>query len=183
MLKLDNSINCSLFTTCISAFILIVMSHWLGEVCIRIQDITMVLPFISVSFGELCLLVSWCAGDRCDIACSDEDRGRSRRPDAEYREWSYSSGTQWPGDREVRWHCVWSAPYTWRRWMRVSWLSLKTKVNGLSLVWRQNHRDNFLWFDLKTSGDGFLWFDLKTGGSSFPVRTSKLAAMVWWFGS
>jgi hypothetical protein len=29
------------------------------------------------------LLVSWCAGDRCDMAFSDEDRGRSRRPGAE----------------------------------------------------------------------------------------------------
>jgi hypothetical protein len=30
------------------------------------------------SFGESCLLVSWCAGGRCDMACSDEDRGTSR---------------------------------------------------------------------------------------------------------
>jgi hypothetical protein len=29
--------------------------------------------------GESYLLVSWCAGDRCDIAGSDEDRDRSRR--------------------------------------------------------------------------------------------------------
>jgi hypothetical protein len=29
------------------------------------------------------LLVSWCAGGRCGMACSDEDRGRSRRPGAE----------------------------------------------------------------------------------------------------
>jgi hypothetical protein len=27
-----------------------------------------VLPFISVSFGELCLLVSWCAGATCRAA-------------------------------------------------------------------------------------------------------------------
>jgi hypothetical protein len=42
-------------------------------------------PFIFVSFGELCLLVSWCVGGRCGMACSDEDRGRSRRPSAEDR--------------------------------------------------------------------------------------------------
>jgi hypothetical protein len=36
--------------------------------------------FIFVSFGESRLLVSWCAGGRCGMACSDEDRGRSRRP-------------------------------------------------------------------------------------------------------
>jgi hypothetical protein len=29
--------------------------------------------FIFVLFGELCLLVSWCAGGRCGIAGSDED--------------------------------------------------------------------------------------------------------------
>jgi hypothetical protein len=33
--------------------------------------------------GESRLLVSWCAGGRCDMACSDKDCGRSRRPSAE----------------------------------------------------------------------------------------------------
>jgi hypothetical protein len=61
----------------------------------------------------------------------------------------------------------------------VSWWSLKTKVDGLSMVWPQNHWDSFLWFglktsvkgflrfDLKTSGDGFLWFGVKIGGDGF----------------
>jgi hypothetical protein len=57
--------------------------------------------FIFVSFGESCLLISWCAGGRCSMACSDEDSGRSRRPGAEDWEWSHRSGTQWPDDREV----------------------------------------------------------------------------------
>jgi hypothetical protein len=48
--------------------------------------------FIFVSFGESRLLVSWCVGGRCDMACSDEDRGRSRRPGAEDRRWSHRSG-------------------------------------------------------------------------------------------
>jgi hypothetical protein len=52
--------------------------------------------FIFVSFGESRLLVSWCAGGRCNMACSDEDRGRGRRPGAEDRGWS---GTRWSGDR------------------------------------------------------------------------------------
>jgi hypothetical protein len=34
------------------------------------------------------LLVSWCIGGRCDMAGSDEDHGRSRRPGAEDRGWS-----------------------------------------------------------------------------------------------
>jgi hypothetical protein len=41
--------------------------------------------FTFSSFGESRLLVSWCAGDRCDMACSDVDRGTSRRPGAEDR--------------------------------------------------------------------------------------------------
>jgi hypothetical protein len=57
--------------------------------------------FTFVSFGESHLLVSWCAGGRCGMACSDEDRGRSRRPSAEDRGWSHRSGTRWLGRREV----------------------------------------------------------------------------------
>jgi hypothetical protein len=87
--------------------------------------------FIFVLFEESCLLVSWCAGGRCGMACNDEDRGRSRRPSAEDWGWSHMSGTRWPGDREVGWRRVRSAPGTWRLGARVSWLSLKTKVDGL----------------------------------------------------
>jgi hypothetical protein len=60
-----------------------------------------------------------------------------------------------------------SAPDTWRLEARVSWFSLKTKVDGLRVVWPQNHSDGFRWFGLKTSGDGFRWFDLKTSGYGF----------------
>jgi hypothetical protein len=42
--------------------------------------------FIFVSCGESSLLVSLCAGDRCSMACSDEDHGRSRRVGAEGRD-------------------------------------------------------------------------------------------------
>jgi hypothetical protein len=34
------------------------------------------------------LLVSWCTGDRCNMADNDKDRGRSRRPGVEDRGWS-----------------------------------------------------------------------------------------------
>jgi hypothetical protein len=54
--------------------------------------------FIFVLFEELCLLVSWCAGGRCNMACSDEDRGRSRRPSTEDRGWLHRLGTRWPSD-------------------------------------------------------------------------------------
>jgi hypothetical protein len=84
------------------------------------------------------------------MACSDEDRGRSRRPGVEDQGWSHRSGTRWPGGLEVGWRCVRSAPGTWRLGAWVSWLSLKNQdrrfVNGLaskplrrfSLVWPQN---------------------------------------------
>jgi hypothetical protein len=99
--------------------------------------------FTFVLFEESCLLVSWCVGGRCGMACSDEDRGRSRRPSAENWGWSHRSGTRWPGGREVGWRRVRSTPTTWRLGARVSWLSLKTKVGGLSVVWPQNHSDGF----------------------------------------
>jgi hypothetical protein len=65
------------------------------------------------------------------MACSDEDHGRSRRPSVEDRGWSHRLGTRWPDDREVGWSRVRSAPGTWRLGPRVSWLSLKTKVDSL----------------------------------------------------
>jgi hypothetical protein len=40
---------------------------------------------------ESCLLVLWCVGDIRDVAGSDEDRSRSRRPGAEDRGWSSTS--------------------------------------------------------------------------------------------
>jgi hypothetical protein len=57
--------------------------------------------------------------------------------------------------------------------MWVSLLSLKDKVDGLLVVWPQNHWDGFLQFGLKTDDDGFLWFVLKTGDDGFLGLTSK----------
>jgi hypothetical protein len=69
------------------------------------------------------------------MVCNDEDRVRSRRPSAEDRGWSHRLDTWWPGDREVGWRHVRSAPDTWRLEARVSWLSLKTKVVEGFPVW------------------------------------------------
>jgi hypothetical protein len=55
----------------------------------------------------------------------------------------------------------------WRRGARVSWLILKTKVDGLLVVWPQNHWDGFLWFDLKTRGGGLLVEPQNQGGGVF----------------
>jgi hypothetical protein len=80
-----------------------------------------------------------------------------------------------------------STPCTWRRGEQVSWLSFKTKVDGLSVVWPQNrwqrfvsglpqnHSDGFRWFGLKTGGDGFWRFGIKTcydGFLLFGLKTS-----------
>jgi hypothetical protein len=79
----------------------------------------------------------------------------------------------------------------WRRGAQVSWLSLKTKGDGLTVVWPQNHWDSFLQFGLKTSGDSFSglasklvatvsWLSLKTKVvQGFPVWASKPVATVW----
>jgi hypothetical protein len=87
--------------------------------------------FYLVLFRELRLLVSWCASGRCGMTYSDEDCGRSRRPGIEDQRWAHRLGNRWPGSREVGWHRVRSAHGTWRLGARVSWLSLKTKVDGL----------------------------------------------------
>jgi hypothetical protein len=47
------------------------------------------------------LLVSWCAGGRYDMSCSNEDHGGSKRPSVEDRGLSHRSGTRWPDDQEV----------------------------------------------------------------------------------
>jgi hypothetical protein len=78
--------------------------------------------------------------------------------------------------------------------VRGCWLSLKTKVHDLSMVWPQNHWYGFLRFGLKTGGDGFSrlglktsgdsfsCFGLKIGGDGFPglgLKTSSYSLMIW----
>jgi hypothetical protein len=131
--------------------------------------------FIFVLFGESHLLVSWCAGGRCSMACSNEDHGRSRRSGVEDQGWLHRSGTQWPGDREAGWRCVWPAPCTWRRGAQVSWLCLKTKVDGLSVVWPQNHWDGFssVWAS-KPMAMVYEWFGLKPPRRFSPIWPQNL---------
>jgi hypothetical protein len=113
------------------------------------------------------------------MTCSNEDHGRSRRPGAEDRGWSHKLDTRWPGDREVGWRSVRSAPCTWRRGARVSWLSIKTKVDGLSVVWHQNHWDGFssVWAS-KPMTTVCEWFGLKTTQTVFAGLASKPVVMV-----
>jgi hypothetical protein len=71
-----------------------------------------------------------------------------------------------------------SAPCTWRRGARVSWLSLKTKVDGLSMVWPQNYWDSLLVVWSQNRWDCFLQFGLKTVGTVSSGLASKLVVMV-----
>jgi hypothetical protein len=79
----------------------------------------------------------------------------------------------------VGWRCVQSVPYTLTRRARVSWLSLKTMINSLSVVWPQNHWDGFLGLALKSVAT-VSWLSLKTKVvEGFLALTSELAATVW----
>jgi hypothetical protein len=91
--------------------------------------------FIFVSCEESHLLVSWWACGRCGMSSSNEDRGRSRRHGVEDRGWSHRLVTRWPVNREVGWRRVRSSPCMWRQGARVSWLSHKTKIDSLPVVW------------------------------------------------
>jgi hypothetical protein len=141
---------------------------------------------IFVSFGESRLLVSWCADGRCGKACSDEDRGGSRRPGAEDRGWSHRSGTRWPGDREVGWRRVRSAPDTWRLEAWVSWLSLKTGSSGL-VIWASKPPRWFLGLGLKTKWASVCQLRHKTNGGRSARDTRRdlaacLASKQVWLG-
>jgi hypothetical protein len=65
--------------------------------------------------------------------------------------------------------------------VRISLLSLKIKVDNLSVVWPQNHWDGFSRFGLKTSADGFLGLASKTrvSVSHFGPKTSSCDFLIW----
>jgi hypothetical protein len=131
------------------------------------------------SCGESCLLVSWCAGDTCGMAGSDEDYGRNMRPAIEDRGWSSTgqvlsgrtierSGDivcslyHAQGDEERWFHSSASTP----RSMVCQWLGLKTTGTVCQ------------WFGLKTTGMVCQWFGLKTIGMVSPGLASKPMATV-----
>jgi hypothetical protein len=75
------------------------------------------------------------------MTCSNEDRGRSRRPGADDWGWSHKSDTRWSGDREI---CQWFGVKTTgtvfsslasKPVATSSWLSPKTKVVEGFPVW------------------------------------------------
>jgi hypothetical protein len=102
------------------------------------------------------LLVTWCAGDRCDMMGSNEDHGMSRRPGAEDRRWS-SIGRVLGGRMVER---------------------SGDAMCGLHRIQGDEER-GFLGLDSKPRSTVCQWFVLKTSGSGFSVWASELAATVW----
>jgi hypothetical protein len=109
-----------------------------------------VLPLLSILVGELRLHVSWCAGDRCDMAGNNEDHDRSRRASAEDREWS-SIGwilggrmIERSGDTVYDLHCA-------QRDEECGFLDLASKSRSTVCQW----------FDLKINGTCFFGLTLK----------------------
>jgi hypothetical protein len=133
--------------------------------------------------GESCLLVSWCAGGRCGMSCSDEDYGRSRRPGTEDRGWSDTYRVLGGQTIEISGDIVCGLHRAQGDEERVF---LGWALKPRSMVCQ--------WFDLKTTETVFQWFSLKTTGtvspglasksvaSGFSVWASKSAATIWWFG-
>jgi hypothetical protein len=77
--------------------------HYLGLICdesLTCRDLNSnpgyfgSFTFIFVLFTESHLLVSWCAGGRCSMVCSDEDHGKNRRPGVEDQRWSHRLGSR-----------------------------------------------------------------------------------------
>jgi hypothetical protein len=106
----------------------------------------MVLHLLSILVGESCLLVSWCAGDRCGMVGSDEDHGRSRRPGVEDQGWS-STGRVFGGRTIER---------------------SGNAVCGLHRA-RGDEERGFFGLASKPRSTVCQWFGVKTTGSSFPV--------------
>jgi hypothetical protein len=114
--------------------------------------------FIFVSCGESRLLISWCVGDMCDMAGSDEDHGRSRRPGAEDRGWSHRTIL---GGRTIE--------------------RSNDAVCSVNRAWG-DEECRFLGWASKPRVTVYQWFNFKTTGSGFLVWASKPIATVWWFG-
>jgi hypothetical protein len=116
----------------------------------------MILPLLSILCGESCLLVSWCACDRGDMASSDNDHGKSRRPGAENQGWSSAS--------------------------RVlgGWTIERLGDTVCSLYHAQGDEEHeFLGLASKPRSTVCQWFGIKTTMTFFPVCASKPAATVW----
>jgi hypothetical protein len=161
---------------------LIMMSHWLGELWIRIQDILVILPLslfhvenhVCLSHGVQVAGAAWCA--TTSIVAGVGDLVQRTGDDRTGRVL---------GDRVIE-----------RLDGVVCGLHLSSGDEGrVFLGWASKTRSTVCqWFDLKTTGMVFFGLTLKPvvtvslGLASkpvvlgFSVLASKLVAPVWWFG-
>jgi hypothetical protein len=114
-----------------------------------------VLP-LSILCGELRLHVSWCAGDSCNMAGSDEDHSSSWRPGAEDRGWSNTGRVL--GGRTIE--------------------RSSDAVCGLHHA-QEDEEHGFLALDSKPRSIVSFGLDSKPVASGFLVWASKLAVTVW----
>jgi hypothetical protein len=125
------------------------------------------------------------------MAGSDEDWGRRRSLGAEDRGWSSTSPVLGGRTIERTGDAVRSAPCPRRRGARVSWFSLKMKVDGFSrfglttggygfVVWRQNHPLGFPGLGLKTGSCGLVIWLAKSPRWFFGLGLKTKWAMVCW---
>jgi hypothetical protein len=154
------------------------MSHWHVVVWIRIWDISVVLLYYLCSCGELRLLISWCVGDRYDMADSDEDLGRSRIPGADDRDGQIQadhSMVRWSGGRVTS--CV---IYTVHKEIKSASLDLKTDSSGL-VIWGSKSSRRFLGLSLKTKRASVYQLRHKTdrGRSARNTHRDLMSYFVW----
>jgi hypothetical protein len=81
------------------------------------------------------------------------------------------SGTRWSDDWEVKWYCMRSTSCIRRCGAWVSWLSLKSKVDDLSVI--SKPLGQFLLVYSQTRWLRFFGLDLKTGSSDLVIWASK----------
>jgi hypothetical protein len=140
------------------------------------------------------LLVSWYAGDRCNMVGSDKDCGKSRdlvqRTGDGQAQVRYSVVRRSRGEvmlcavcimhKALRSTCFLVEPQN--HWDGLSMVWPQNHWDGLSMVWPQNHWDGISQFGLKTGGDGLSWFGLKIGGGGFSglgLKIGSYGLVIW----
>jgi hypothetical protein len=116
------------------------------------------------------LLVSWCTGHRCDMAGSDEDHGRSRKPGLEDGDGQAQVGYSVAG--QSRGQVMLCAVRTVHKEMR----------SASFLVWPQNQGRRFLPIWPKNQWLRVSWFGAQNWYLRFGDLGLKITVTVSWFG-
>jgi hypothetical protein len=126
------------------------------------------------SCGETCLLVSWCACGRCDMADIDKNCGMSRKPGVKNQRWS-STGRVLDGRTIGRSDDIVCGLYRAQgddERMFFGWAS-KPRSTGF-LIWASKPVALIWWFVTQTHRDGFLVWASKPSKLRFICCATKL---------